>query len=752
MPRYARITAAILALTMLALVSVEAVAEAPDDAARRWSQSIWEAAMDSKRGDLDQMRRFFDSMPTLSFDEELLAHFKASDLRDRTNEATSIEERDADRATALEEMRTHLEERDIYEALLSVVKVQTLSDDLDDVFAYDEVGQILTWAKEEIARAEEANDWLELQELVFRMRTIFEDTDRQDEHQIYYDELKVVSRRVGMLARYAPRHLHKFRAKRAERLGEDDPGPFNEDRADDWKERLEGITPKMLKNSLRKAAVEHIEAEHWLPLLAGGLDAMRIFATTPALSETFPNLNDQEKVQRFLDVVRNEMATVHRTNPEELNSWTLSAVLDDVVVANEQTLKLPRALIYREFGDGAMYELDRFSEIMWPDKLRRFEQSTQGNFIGVGIIIRETDTNEILIVNPLEGSPAYFGGIKPDDLLKQVNGESTVGWTLNDAVDKITGKANTQVRLGVKRDGEDDIIDVPLTRKTIKLRSVYGWWKEDLSPTGEPEWDWFIDPATRVAYIKLTQFTEDTYTDLLTAWHEINDAGGANGIILDLRFNPGGLLISAVQISNLFVKSGMIVGGVDKHGEQSFPEQHASGRRAQLAGVPTVVLINNGSASASEIVAGCLQAHNAAVIVGDRTYGKGSVQTVHQTDRNAQLKLTTQYYQLPPNTRDGQTKPQVVHKRPRATVWGVDPDILVPMTPSQYEKSYELRQAADLIPEDENGLPDPNAGERPDVTGLLTKGIDPQLEAALLLLQARIIGELDEVARHASIR
>ena len=130
----------------------------------------------------------------------------------------------------------------------------------------------------------------------------------------------------------------------------------------------------------------------------------------------------------------------------------------------------------------------------------------------------------------------------------------------------------------------------------------------------------------------------------------------------------------------------------------------------------------------------------------------GKPDNAHQTDRNAQLKLTTQYYQLPPNTRDGQTEPQVVHKRPRATVWGVDPDILVPMTPSQYEKSYELRQAADLIPEDENGRPDPAAGERPDVTDLLTKGIDPQLEAALLLLQARVIGELDEVNRHASIR
>jgi len=200
------------------------------------------------------------------------------------------------------------------------------------------------------------------------------------------------------------------------------------------------------------------------------------------------------------------------------------------------------------------------------------------------------------------------------------------------------------------------------------------------------------------------------------------------------------------------VEKGLIVGAVDKHGRSSFPEQKAKPSRARLARLPTVVLINHGSASASEIVAGCLQAHSAAVIVAERSYGKGSVQTVHQTARNAQLKLTTQYYQLPANTRDGESEPQVVHKRPRATKWGVDPDILVQMTPSQYEKSYELRRKSDLIPEDENGRPDPHAADRPDITELLTTGIDPQLEAALLLLQARIIGELDEAARHASIR
>ncbi|MCZ6834766.1 MAG: S41 family peptidase, partial [Planctomycetota bacterium] len=170
-----------------------------------------------------------------------------------------------------------------------------------------------------------------------------------------------------------------------------------------------------------------------------------------------------------------------------------------------------------------------------------------------------------------------------------------------------------------------------------------------------------------------------------------DQAGGANGLIFDLRYNPGGLLISAVQISNLFVEQGTIVSAEDKNGKNTFPPQQASKHRAKLAGLPTVVLINKGSASASEIVAGCLQAHGAAVIVGERSYGKGSVQTIHVTDRNAQMKLTTQYYRLPPNRRKGEVKGRLVHKRPNQKMWGVDPDILVKMTPKQIEDTYYLR-------------------------------------------------------------
>jgi carboxyl-terminal processing protease len=422
-------------------------------------------------------------------------------------------------------------------------------------------------------------------------------------------------------------------------------------------------------------------------------------------------------------------------------------VVDNLIRLNQTTLELPDAVILREFGDGAMADLDTYSEVIWPDKLRRFQQATQGNFVGVGILIRYSDKREIMVVNPLEGTPAYFAGVKPNDLIVEVNSESTVGWSLNDAVDRITGPKGTTVTIGLKREGEEGLLEIPITRDVIKIRTVKGWWKEDLDETGEPVWNWYIDPVSRIAYIRLTQFTEDSYDDLREAWRQITRDGEPSGLILDLRHNPGGLLTSAVRVANLFLPGrASIVTGEDKDGRRVWGQRARPGHD-EWSNVPTVVLINKGSASASEIVAGCLQAHDAAVIVGERSFGKGSVQTVHPVGRQALLKLTTQYYRLP-SPDDGVTPGRLVHKRPGADVWGVDPDLEVSMSAKQVIKAINIRQAAEIIPLDEEGKVNPDDPERENVNQLLAEGIDPQLETALLILQAQALGHLE--MHHAS--
>jgi C-terminal processing protease CtpA/Prc len=186
------------------------------------------------------------------------------------------------------------------------------------------------------------------------------------------------------------------------------------------------------------------------------------------------------------------------------------------------------------------------------------------------------------------------------------------------------------------------------------------------------------------------------------------------------------------------------VAGQDRNGRQVW-QMAADPSRATLKDLPLVVLVNQGSASASEIVSGALKAHDAAVVIGDRTFGKGSVQTVHPCGdqrADAQLKLTTQYYVIPPGV--GETEARLVHKRPGSTDWGVNPDLVMKMMPAQIEKSLTLRQNADVIEEWKDVA---DQKERPNVQELLVSGIDPQLELAVLILKAKTLKEFDTIAQ-----
>lgn len=743
-----------LVLTLSAAVTLRAadtpIADAPvtQSVTQKWADNVWASAM---RRDADTLAQEFKAVPAQALETESGVRFRDSYALHLANSEKAREKRDEARDKSVKELRDHLAANDLPKALRSAVAVQTLSDDLETAFADADVMKIIDWAKLQIPKVEAELDWLQAQELLFYLRTLYEDTGHVQDYKSYREQLDDVNRRVSLLAQYAPHKLHELRAQRALRLGDKPLGPYKPNPGNDWRTRTDTVRSDMLKAALKTAATEHIESKGWKPLLKGGLEELRLLATTASLDETFPNLGDKERVGKWVAYLDKAAATLEAAKDEEVDSWTFSRMLDGLIQANKETVDLPTGVLFREFGEGATYTLDEFSEIIWPDKLPRFRQATEGAFVGVGIIIRANDTQQIMVVNPLEGTPAYYGGVKPNDIIAEVDGESTVGWSLNDAVDRITGERGTQVKLGLQRDGADGVVPVALKRDQIKLRSVYGWWKKNLSPDGTPEWDWFVDPVSRIAYVKLTQFTDDTYNDLRDAWRQISAKGKPGGLVLDLRYNPGGLLTSAVDISNLFVKDGLIVSGEDKDGHKAFADQRAQPKNALLDGVPTVVLINQGSASASEIVSGCLQAHGAAVIVGERSYGKGSVQTVHQVADKARLKLTTQYYRLPPNA-DQQAngeKGRLVHKRIGATIWGVDPDIKVKMTPQQIKDSLDLRQSADVIPQDADGKLKPGAGDRPDVLRLLTEGMDPQLETALLILQARAMADVAGDTQHA---
>jgi carboxyl-terminal processing protease len=281
-----------------------------------------------------------------------------------------------------------------------------------------------------------------------------------------------------------------------------------------------------------------------------------------------------------------------------------------------------------------------------------------------------------------------------------------------------------------RREGEDDLLPFTLTREVIPLYAARGWQR---TGPDETAWDWFVDDEAGIGYIRLSQFLNgatDQTKDAIRAMQR----EGLNAIILDLRYNSGGLLNEAVDLTNLFLDGGVVVTQEDARGSVQ-DVQRAQRGRALIGDTPVVVLINGGSASASEIVAGALRDHDRAVLVGARTYGKGSVQRIFPLDRagRAAFKLTTQYYKLPSG--------ELIHRRPGVADWGVAPDVEVRMMPDEIDAALRLRREADIVSVDDRGN---KVAETADPAPLVDDGLDPQLQTAVLLLRAKILGE-----RHA---
>ena len=278
--------------------------------------------------------------------------------------------------------------------------------------------------------------------------------------------------------------------------------------------------------------------------------------------------------------------------------------------------------------NGMLTGLDPHSSYMNAKSFRDMQVQTRGEFGGLGLEV--TSENGIIkVVSPIDDTPAARAGMKAGDLITALDGQTVQGLSLNEAVDKMRGPAGSQIKLTVKREGIDTPIEVAMTREVVKIQVVRSHLEGD------------------VAYIRLTSFNEQTDPGLRKAMQDLRTKAGGNlkGVVLDLRNNPGGLLDQAVAVSDDFLDQGEIVSTRSRHPEES---QRWSAKPGDIAqGLPVVVLINGGSASASEIVAGALQDQRRAVLVGTRSFGKGSVQTVMPLPGNGAMRLTTARYYTP---------------------------------------------------------------------------------------------------------
>lgn len=341
-------------------------------------------------------------------------------------------------------------------------------------------------------------------------------------------------------------------------------------------------------------------------------------------------------------------------------------------VRSDYVEKPDEAKLIESAINGMLSGLDPHSSYMDAKSFRDMQVQTRGEFGGLGIEVTMED-GLIKVVTPIDDTPASRAGVMAGDVIIAIDDDAVQGLTLNQAVDKMRGAVNSSVKLKINRKGVTDPVELKLTRDIIRIRSVRS------------------RSETDVGYIRVTQFNEQTFEGLKTAIDTINKDIGADklkGYVVDLRNNPGGLLDQAISVSDAFLEKGEIVSTRGRNADET---QRYNARAGDLTkGKPVVVLVNGGSASASEIVAGALQDHKRATIIGTRSFGKGSVQTIIPLGSNGAVRLTTARYYTP-SGRSIQAK-------------GIEPDVQVTNeVPAELKGKDETKGEASLKGHLKNG-------------------------------------------------
>ena len=376
--------------------------------------------------------------------------------------------------------------------------------------------------------------------------------------------------------------------------------------------------------------------------------------------------------------------------------------------------------------EGVISKLDQYSNYIPPEDLDRFRSGVENEFGGIGIQVA-IQNGWLTITSPIVGTPAYRAGLLAGDVIIKIEGASTKGITLDEAVQKLKGKVGTEVTFTVRHAHNNKEETVHVKRELVRVDSVLGDRRLD-----DDSWDWFLDEEKKIGYIRLTSFSRHTTEDLQAAMRKLEKAG-MRGLVLDLRFNPGGLLSSAVEVSDMFVSEGVIV---STKGRNTIERPRKATKAGTYEDFPIAVLVNRYSASASEIVSACLQDHKRAVVVGERTWGKGSVQNIINLEEGrSALKLTTASYHRPSGAN--------IHRFKGATesdVWGVQPSqgYRVRLTDEEMSDLLDYRRQRDIV--------------RHDHTVPETKFVDKQLEKAVSYVLEELGEPAEENPREAKPR
>jgi carboxyl-terminal processing protease len=361
---------------------------------------------------------------------------------------------------------------------------------------------------------------------------------------------------------------------------------------------------------------------------------------------------------------------------------------------------------------------DPHSEFLPEDRMKELTRSLEGALTGIGVQMSIED-NQLIVVTPLPGSPARSAGIKAGDVVLAVDEKSVLELGAASAIAAIRGPVGTVVALRVKRAGGEEAAII-VTRGAIRMPTVKGL---VLDESGQ--WNFWLDPDSRLGYMQITDFSRQTADDCRSALKALT-RGGLKGLVLDLRRCPGGMLDSAVETASLFLREATIV--TIKGGHQ--PEStRVAGKTGFSGDFPLVVLIDQHTASAAEILAGALKDNGRATLLGTRTFGKGSVQSIVPIEGDGAIRLTTAYFYLPGG--------QSIDRQPGLSVWGVDPTdgFYVPLTPEQHELWLKRRQKRDVLDGVAKAIP--SKGQAAIVAAIESELADRQLGAAYMSLSAR---------------
>ncbi len=377
-----------------------------------------------------------------------------------------------------------------------------------------------------------------------------------------------------------------------------------------------------------------------------GITAVAVFGLAVSYSApTREKGQDYEMVRLLVDVLH-EVRQRHVTE-----------------ISPERERKLVEDMI-----NGGLERLDPHSAYINPKDLKQFTHQSKGKFGGVGIQISADPQRggQLVVISPMVGTPAYEAGILAGDVILKIDGKSTENMRLNEAVEMIQGDPGQKVTLTVLHEGGKEPADVDIVRDEIKVQSVLGDRRKPDDPT---QWEFLYDKANKIGYVRLVGFTETAVAELRQAIDGLQKEG-LRGLIIDMRNNPGGLLRAAVEISDLFLADGRIVSTKGKNHKDEVYDAKPDALLTPAKTYPIAVLVNRYSASASEIVAAALQDHGRAVVIGERTYGKGSVQNIiEMRNELGALKLTTASYWRPSGKN--------IHRFPDAKdsdEWGVKPN------------------------------------------------------------------------------